>query len=213
MCDRRPIAGGGEEQRGQSVRRSGGPEVARVRLVHGGGHEVPGQAAGSGEIAGVGEDVPPHRLGRVGDLLRIERPHHAGVRAGRERGGVGVAGRLVGGQQHRSGRAQDRGDRQTGGLTGPGRHDRQDHVLPRGADLARAGRERAEQNTAVVGYDVLGLGALEARTEIDRLGRDLLGHQSARSRWSASPLGLPRSRSHTFAPRRAAARRTSVGRT
>lgn len=77
---------------------------------------------------------------------------------------------------------------QSGGFAGPGGHDRQDHVLPRGADLRLARHEGAQQDAAVVGIGVLGLGAFQAGTQADGLCGDLPGQQ----RGQLAPGGQPR---------------------
>src|SRR3954447_14310897 len=63
------VLGRGQEQGGERVGRGGAPEIALVALVDRSGHEVPGQSPGPGEVAGVAEDVPPHVLPGVRDLL------------------------------------------------------------------------------------------------------------------------------------------------
>ncbi len=147
------------------------------------------EPSGPGEITGVGEDVPPHGLGGVGDLLRIHSPDGPYLGAGVEGSRVGIAGRFVRGQQHRAGGAQDRGYRQCRGFTGPRGHDRQEGVLPGGAEFVLAQFQSAEQYAAVVRIDVLGLAALEAGTEVDGLGGYLLGQQRSQLSCGGQPRG------------------------
>ncbi len=152
--DRATVGRGGEEEGAQGVARRGRPEVAPAGLVDAGGDEVPGEPLGAGEVAGVGEDVPPHLARVMGDLLRVKGPDGAHLRPRVDRGGVGVVGRLVRGEQNRTGSGEYRRDRQPGRLTGARRHDGDDDVLPGGADLGLAGRERADQDAPVVGRDL-----------------------------------------------------------
>lgn len=148
---------------------------------------MPGQPPGPGEIMGVGEDVPPHDLRGVRDLLRVQRPYraHPGTLAERRR--EGVACRLVRGQQYRAGGTQNRGYRQTGRLPGPRRHDREKHVLPGGTHLGGTRLQCAEQHAAIVRLHVLGLGALQTGPQIDRLLGDLPGQQIGQ----VPPIGQP----------------------
>ena len=116
--------------------------------------KCPARPLRPGEIAGVGEDVPPHLARVVGDLLRIEGPDRADLGAGVHRGGEGVVRGLVTGEQDRARCREDRGDRQPGRLAGTRGHDRDDHVLPGRADLRTTGVEGAEQDAAVSGQDL-----------------------------------------------------------
>ncbi len=169
------VQGRGQEQLAQDVAAGLRPEVALLGGVHARGEEVPGEPARTVEGLGGGQRVPPHLALGVRDLLRVHRPGPSDARPCIQRGGKGITGCLVGGQQDRTGRVEDGGDRQRGGLARARRHDRHGNVLVPHAHLVLRALEVAQEDAGVVGVDVLGV--FEARAQRAGFSGDRLGQQ------------------------------------